>query len=74
MKNVTTIQNALDCVEKLLPEEQETLLEIVKKRIIEHRRNEIARNASDTINAVREGRATYGTVEDLKKDLLSDDL
>ena len=74
MKNdrTTTLQNALDYVEKLLPDEQETLIEIIKKRMVERRRNEIARNAKDTLNAVREKRAQYGTVAEIESDLLGD--
>jgi hypothetical protein len=41
-------------------------------RIAEHRRDEIAANAQETLQAVREKRANFGTVEDLKKDLLRD--
>ena len=69
---VATLQSALDYVEKLPPDEQETLIEIIKKRMIERRRDEIARHAKDTINAIKEKRAKYGTIEDLKRDLSSD--
>jgi hypothetical protein len=41
-------------------------------RIAEDRRDEIAANAKETLQAVREKRAKFGTVEDLKKDLLGD--
>jgi len=67
--NSSTIQKALDCIEELLPEEQETLIEIIRRRNIEKRRNGISRNAADTLNAIKEGKASYGSVEDLKKDL-----
>lgn len=70
---VTTLQNALDYIEKLPPEIQETLIEIIKKRMIDRRREQIARNAEDTLNAVREKKAKYGTVEELKRDLLGDE-
>jgi len=36
------------------------------------RRAEIARNAAATLQAVREGRAHYGSVEDLQHDLLGE--
>jgi len=41
-------------------------------RIAEHRREDIAANAREVLQAVREKRAKFGTVEDLKKDLLED--
>jgi hypothetical protein len=66
------LQQALDVVEKLPPEDQETLIELIHRRLVEQRRGEITRNASATLQAVREGRARYGSVEDLKSDLLTE--
>jgi hypothetical protein len=66
------LQQALDLVEKLPPEDQETLVELVQRRLVEWRRAEIARNAATTLQAVREGQARYGSVEDLKRDLLAE--
>jgi len=43
-----------------------------QRRLVERRRAEIARNATATLQAVREGRARYGSVEDLKRDLLAE--
>jgi len=65
----TPFQQALDAVEKLPVEDQETLVEIIRQRLIEQRRAEIARNAQATLQAFREGRASYGTVDDLRRDL-----
>ena len=39
-------------------------------RLAEDRREEIAANAREAVKAVSENRAKYGTVEDLKRDLL----
>lgn len=74
MEQVKTslFQQALDAVEKLPPEDQETLIDLIQHRLVEWRRAEIARNAAATLQAVREGRARYGSVEDLKHDLLSE--
>ncbi len=65
-------QQALDVVEQLPPEDQETLVDLIRHRLVEWRRAEIARNAASTLQAVQEGRARYGSVEDLKHDLLSE--
>ena len=72
MEQVKTslFQQALDAVEKLPPEDQEKLIDLLQHRLVEWRRAEIARNAAATLQAVREGRARYGSVEDLKHDLL----
>ena len=63
-------QQALDVIEQLSASDQEALVEIVQRRLVEQRREEIARNASVTLQAFREGRASYGTVNDLRRDLL----
>jgi hypothetical protein len=71
MKTVTrtTIQQALEAVEDLDSEDQAALVEIVQKRLVERRRAEIAENARLTGQAFKEGRARYGNVNDLKRDL-----
>ncbi|WP_028324911.1 hypothetical protein [Desulfatirhabdium butyrativorans] len=65
----STIQTAIDVVEALPLEDQQTVIELLQRRMVERRRAEIARNATATLQAVREGRARYGSVEDLKRDL-----
>jgi len=71
MEHVRTslLQQALDAVDKLPAEDQETLVELVQRRLVERRRAEIARNAAATLQAVKDGGAHYGSVEDLKRDL-----
>jgi len=63
------LQQALDAAEKLPPEDQETLIELVQRRLVERRRAEIARNAAATLQTVKDGRARYGSLEDLERDL-----
>jgi len=65
-------QQVLELIESMSPEDQETLIELIRHRLIEWRRGEIARNAAETLQAVREGRAGYGTVKDLERELSSD--
>jgi len=67
---VPSFQQAIDVVEAMQPEDQEALIELIRRRLIERRRADIARNATETLRAVREGRAQYGGVEDLRRDLL----
>ena len=47
-------------------------MEIVRQRQSARRRDEIATHARNTLQAFREGRASYGTVDDLRRDLLAD--
>ena len=68
----TPFQQALDIVERLPADDQEALIEVIRRRLIEQRRMEIARNARATVQAFREGRARYGTVDDLRRDLLDE--
>jgi len=64
-----SVQQALDVIEQLSLEDQMTVVEVLQRRWQEQRRAEIARNATTTLQAVRDGRASYGTVADLKRDL-----
>jgi hypothetical protein len=68
---VSQLQQALDVVESLPPGDQEALMDLIRHRLVEKRRAEIARNAEETLLAVRDGRARYGSVEDLRRDLLA---
>jgi hypothetical protein len=67
---LTPFQQALDVIEQLPAPDQEALIEIIHQRLIEQRRAEIADNARTTLQVFREGHAQYGTVEDLRRDLL----
>ena len=65
----SSFQIALDTVEALPLEDQETLIELIRRRLVEQRRSEIARNAESTLQAVRQGHAQRGSVVDLRRDL-----
>ena len=64
-----SVQQALDVIEHMPLEDQMTVIEVLQRRLLEQRRSEIARNATITLQAVRDGQARDGTVEDLKRDL-----
>jgi len=68
--NETPFQKALDAIESLPFDEQEEVLDIIRMRLAEDRREEIAANAREAVKAVKEKRAKYGTIEDLRRDLL----
>jgi hypothetical protein len=59
---ISLFQQALDVVAELPPEDQEALVDLIQRRLIEWRRAEIARNATTTLQTVREGRVGYGMV------------
>ena len=62
-------QEALELIDRLPAGDQEALVEIVRKRLEEQRRREIAANAQAALQAFREGRASYGTIDDLRREL-----
>jgi len=66
----TPFQKAIEAVEALPFDDRKELLEVLRMRLIEDRRDEIADNAQQAVREVREKRAKLGNVEDLKKDLL----
>lgn len=73
----TPFEQALEAVERLSALDQSALIEIVRQRLLEQRRIEIAANARSVRQAFREGqravaRARYGTVDDLRRDLRCD--
>jgi len=70
----TPFQRAIEAVETLPLDEREDLLATLRLRAIEERRDQIAANAQEALQSVREKRASFGNLEDLKKDLLSNEL
>jgi hypothetical protein len=49
------------------------LINLIQKRRIEKRRMKIAKNATETLTALRAGTAKRGTLADFKADLLTED-
>lgn len=66
-----TFNDVLEAIARLSEEEQETIAEIVRRRIIEQRREEIAHNAKIARQQYRESKLRRGTLEELEQDLLS---
>lgn len=66
------LDQILDEIASLSLEDQEVLLNIVKQRHIERKREKILRDSQETMRAYRQGKAKKGTVADLMKDLKSD--
>ena len=65
----STFQVALETVEELTPEDQEMLVEIVRRRLIEQRRAELAQDIAAAREAYRRGDVDRGTVEELMAEL-----
>ncbi len=58
-------QNLIESIETLSIEEQDYLLDLIRKKRIEKRRSEIADNAQAILTDLQEGKAKIGTVDDL---------
>jgi DNA-binding NtrC family response regulator len=66
------LDQILDEIASLSLDEQEMLLNIIKQRHIERRREQILKDSRETMRAYKRGLAKRGTVYDLMRDLSSD--
>jgi DNA-binding NtrC family response regulator len=66
------LDRILDEIGALSLDEQEMLINIIKQRHIEKKREQILRDSRQTLRAYKKGLAKRGTVDDLMKDLESD--
>ncbi|MBD2775900.1 hypothetical protein [Iningainema tapete] len=73
MNKPVSLQTVIEYVENLSIEDQDLLLELIHKRRVEKRRQEIARNAEQTLEAIKKGTAKRGTIADLRADLLNEE-
>ena len=71
MPNQQTIsfQDALDAVESLPEYQQEDLIDIIKHRLIENRRDFLAQNIRKAKKEYNRGEVKKGSVDDLMRDL-----
>ena len=66
-------QQIIDSIEGLSIEDQDYLFELIRKRRIESRRQEILANSEEVMKSFKDGTAKRGSVDDLIADLLGDD-
>ena len=65
----TRLQQAIEIVESLSPDEQRQLLEITRQRLIQYQRAELAREVVEARQAYQQGQVHRGTVADLMNEL-----
>ncbi len=66
---MTTIEQALDAVSQLSSEHQEMLIDIVKHRLIEAKRRDIAQSAKEAIAAFHQGNLRPQPIDDIITEL-----
>jgi hypothetical protein len=73
MNQAVPFQTVIEFVEALSEEEQDVLIDLIQKRRVSKRRQEIARNAEKTMEAVRNGTAKRGTAAEVVADIFGDE-
>lgn len=72
-----TLQQAVDTVSQLSPEQQEILIHIITNRLIETYREEIAKDAKEAISAFHQGQllpnSATKVIEALRKNLIENE-
>ena len=71
MQNTTAFVELLDAADRLSLDEQETLLEILQRRMVEHRRQELAKDIRDAEQDYQAGRCRPITPDELMGEVLS---
>ena len=70
MKTQTSyFQNVIETVEKLPPDDQMLLVEIIRQRLIEIRRKDLVAEVAEARQLYRVGDVKRGTVEELIREL-----
>lgn len=64
-----TFQKALEIIESLPEEQRESLIDIVKRRLIEERRDGLAQNIKEAKGEYNRAEIEKGTVDDLMHEL-----
>lgn len=70
--NSTTIDRLIDDFEGLPLDDKEYAIEIIKKQLIEAKREAIAKRAKEAMTNLKKGIIKKGTVKELYKDLESE--
>ena len=71
MEQTMPFGEVLDAIDKLSQEEQETLLDIVQRRIAERSRKMLAMEIQEARQEFAEGRCRQATADELMKEILS---
>ena len=70
---IVSFQDLIKSVESLSIEDQDYLFELIRKRRIDKRREEIARHGEETLKALARGTAKKGSAKEIMAYLLEDE-
>jgi len=70
MGNIT-FQKALEVIETLPEEQRESLIDIIRRRMVEERRDQMALNIKKARVEYKQGKVKRGTVDDMMDELLN---
>jgi len=62
-------QKVIEVIEELPPDDQALLIEIIHRRLIQHRRAELAAEIAEARDAYRQSNVHRGTVADLMEEI-----
>ncbi|RUR83470.1 hypothetical protein ACF3DV_15200 [Chlorogloeopsis fritschii PCC 9212] len=68
-EKISTLQQALDIVKALDPEEQAILVDIISKRLSQQRRNELLKEVTQARQDYQQSNVKRGSVADLMAEL-----
>lgn len=71
IKDKFTFNDVVDSVDKLSLDEQETLMEVLHRRLIENRRLELAKEIQNAQQEFKEGSCKPTTPSEILKEILS---
>jgi len=66
---ISTLQKAIEIVESLPSDEQEILVEVIRRRILERRRAVLIAEVAEAREAYQRGEVRRGSVDDLLREL-----
>lgn len=69
IQQTVTFQEAIDVIESLPEYQQENLIDILQRRLIEHRRALLAENIREAKEEFARGEVKKGAVDDLMREL-----
>ena len=69
MKKDITFNDVLEIVDSLPEGQRETLIEIVKHRLIEERRDKLAQRIKEAKEAYAKGEVRKGSIDDLMREI-----